>query len=181
MRLPAGVQRQSATELLWFVDADGDGKCSASGGDLLGYTTPGAYDPPANEPASVAIAAAAVAAVPGNVDVCAAFEPLPTMTVTGTGFAVDDRTPFYVISRMPSGATVGALPMHVSAGALPTLTFERRPGQEGICVATDGAHTGAASTAGSDPTGNLTLSITDNHAATTPAGADVCAVMNGCL
>ena len=93
MRLPAGFPPQTAPELLWFVDADGDGKCGAGSADLLGYTTPGAFDPPANEPVGVSIAASAVTAVPGNVDVCAAFEPLPTMTVTGTGFAVDERRP----------------------------------------------------------------------------------------
>ena len=188
MRLPAGFPRQTAPELLWFVDADGDGKCGAGGADLLGYTTPGAFDPPANEPAAVSIAASAV---PGNVDVCAAFEPLPTMTVTGTGFAVDERRPIFVISRMLSGATVGVWATHASGGALPALTFERRPGQEvmwfaestgdGICATADGAHTGAFSTAASDPAGNLTLQITGNQAVTTPAGADVCGVMNGCL
>jgi hypothetical protein len=191
MRLPAGIQRQAAPELLWFVDADGDGKCGTGGGDLLGYTTPDAFDPPANEPAAISIAASAVTAVPGTVDVCAAIEPLPTMTVTGTGFVEDERTPIYVMSRMLSGATVGVWPTHTSAGALPALTFERRPGQEvlwyanhsidGICAAADGPHTGAASTAGSDPAGNLTLPITDNHATATPGGADVCAVVNGCL
>jgi hypothetical protein len=51
---------------------------------------------------------------------------------------------------------------------------------DGICVTTAGAHTGAASTAGSEPAGNLTLTITDNHATTTPGGDDVCAVVNGC-
>jgi hypothetical protein len=190
MLLPAGVQRQVAPELLWFVDADGDDKCGAGGGDLMAYTTPGAFDPPANEPAAISIAASAVTAVPGNVDVCAAIAPLPTMTVTGTGFAVDERSPIFVTSRMSSGATVGTLATHVSGSALPALTFERRPGQEvlwfaddtgdGIC-ATASAHTGAASTPASDPAGNLTLPITDTHGATTPSGADVCAVMNGCL
>ena len=59
----------------------------------VGYTAPGPFNPPANEPAAISIAASALPAVPGNVDVCAAFEPLPTMTVTGTGFAVDERRP----------------------------------------------------------------------------------------
>lgn len=191
MRLPAGFPRQTAPELLWFVDADGDGKCGAGGGDVFGYTAPGPFDPPANEPAAVSIAASALPAVPGNVDVCAAFEPLPTMTVTGTGFAVDERRPIFVISRMLSGATVGVWATHASGGALPAMTFERRPGQEvmwfaestgdGICTTADGAHTGAVSTAASDPAGNLTLPITGTQAITTPGGADVCAVMNGCL
>jgi len=190
MLLPAGIPRQVAPELLWFVDADGDNKCSATSGDLLGYTTPDAFDPPANEPATVSIGPAA-ATVPGNVDVCAAFEAPPTMTVTGAGFAVDERHPFFVITRMPSGARLGAFGTHVSGGALPAgLTFERRPGQEvvwyddasgiGECVAAN-AHTGVASTAGADPAGNLTLPITDTRAATTPGGDDVCAVINGCL
>ena len=191
MRLPAGIQRQAAPELLWFVDADGNDKCSATSGDLLGYATPGAFDPPANDPATVSIAASSLAVVPGNVDVCAAIEPLPTMTVTSTGFEVDERVPIFVLTRMPSGAPIGAFGTHASAGALPALTFERRPGQEvlwfadgtgtGICVTADGAHTGAASTAASAPTGNLTLPITDSHAVTTPGGDDVCAVVNGCI
>jgi len=191
MFLPAGIPRQTATELLWFVDADGDDKCGAKGGDLLGYMTPGAFDSPTNDPAAVSIDASAVTGVPGNVDVCAAIAPLPTMTVTGTGFVGDEAHPIFVITRMPSGATIGAVANHVSGGALPAMTFERRPGQDvvwfadqlndGICVTADGAHTGAASTPGSDPAGNLSLAITDNRATTTTAGDDVCAVINGCL
>ena len=53
--MPSSIQRQAAPELLWFVDADGDDKCGASG-DLHGYTTPGAFDPAANDPATIAIA-----------------------------------------------------------------------------------------------------------------------------
>jgi hypothetical protein len=60
------------------------------------------------------------------------------------------------------------------------LWFNENTG-DGICTTAEGSHTGAASTAGSDPAGNLSFPITDNNATTTPGGADVCAVMNGCI
>jgi len=189
MLLPAGIQRQAAPELLWFVDADRDGKCTAGSGDLLGYTTPGAFDPAADEVAAVSISAA-TAAVPGNVDVCAANQSLPTLVVTGTGFTVDPLVPIFVVTRLPSGAPIGIFATHIAGGALPAVTFERRPGQEvlwyadaqneGTCMSTSAVQ-GSVSTAGSDPTANVSLAITDNGVATTSGGDDVCAVMYGCL
>src|SRR3569832_2028585 len=52
---PKGYRRAADQQIIWLLDADGDGVCDEAGGDHTGFLLLSATDPPGAEPVAVAI------------------------------------------------------------------------------------------------------------------------------
>jgi hypothetical protein len=195
---PRGYQRASDQQIIWLLDADGDGVCDAAAGDHTGFLLVSATDPPGAEPVAVAISDNHVQMTPSGANLCNPafpFGDMLDMNVTGTGFDADEGRTVHLLARtvdngaiFASGDAViasGGFVLHFPRG------FERFTYEEifffvdvdgdGRCVVgTD--HPGYTVTAAFNPTQNIPVDVPlmDNHMAQSARGADVCAVMDGC-
>ena len=193
-----GYKRATNQEILWLLDADGDGVCDDTAGDHTGYVLLSATDPPAAAPVAIAISDNHVRTTSSNANLCnppAPFGDMLDMNITGTGFDAHEGRAVHLLTRNPSnGAIFGSGDARVAGGGFAfhfPRGFQRFTYQEifffvdidgdGKCApGTD--HLGYTVTPGFNPTQNvpLDLQIMDNHMAQSARGADVCVVMNGC-
>jgi len=195
---PKGYQRASSHEILWLVDADGDGLCTEAAGDHTGYLVAGGFDPLGSEAFTVAITDNHIRTTPRTPDLCnsvRAFADMLDFNVTGSGFASHDGRRVHLLTRTAvNGAIFGSGVATVTGGSFSfnfPKGFEWVSYQEvfwfvdedgdGICTAAVD-HLGYAVTPAFTPLENVpvTMPITDNHATRSARGADVCVVMNGC-
>lgn len=194
---PKGYLRAWSQEILWLVDSDGDGLCTAAAGDHTGYVVAGGFDPAGNAPFAVSITDNHVGATPREPDLCnptLAFGEMLDFNITGSGFAAHDGRTVRLLTRTgQNGAIFGAGQAMVTAGGFAfhfpkgfeTFTYQEviwfvDDDGDGTCTAAD--HTGSVVTSAFSPLQiePLDMSITDNHMTMTARGADICTVMNGC-
>jgi hypothetical protein len=195
---PKGYKRASDQEILWLIDADGDGVCDAAAGDHTGYAVVSATDPPTAAPIAIAISDNHLQTTSSGANFCIAGAPFGDMfdlNITGTGFdAHEGRTVHLLTRNLYNGAIFGSGYAVVAGGGFAfhfPRGVERFTYQEifffvdidgdGKCApGTD--HPGYTTTPGFNPTQNIPLDmqVMDNHMAESARGADVCVVMNGC-
>jgi hypothetical protein len=195
---PKGYRRAANHEILWLVDADGDGLCTEAAGDHTGYLVAGGFDPAGSEAFTIAITDNHVRTTPRTPDLCnsvRAFADMFDFNVTGSGFAGHDGRRVHLLTRTGvNGAVFGSGVATVMGGGFSfnfpkgfewvtyqeILWFVDEDG-DGICTAAVD-HLGYAVTSAFTPLENVpvTMPITDNHATRSARGADVCVVMNGC-
>jgi hypothetical protein len=195
---PKGYQRAADQQIIWLLDADGDGVCNDAAGDQTGFFLVSATDPPGTEPVAVAISDNHVQMTPSGANLCTRgfpFGDMIDMNVTGAGFDADEGRTVHLLARtVDNGAIFGSGQAVVANGGFVLRFprgFERSTYEEivffadvdgdGRCaVGTD--HAGYTVTAAFNPTQNVPVDVPlmDNHVAQSARGADVCAVMNGC-
>ncbi len=113
-RFPKGYKRSSEQDLLWLIDADGDGRCNTDAGDHTGYLRVNAANPAGSDALEVAITDNHVRTTSGGVDICnpaAPFGDMMDFNITGVGFEAHDAE--------------GLSALHVS-GNLPVRGCRRR-------------------------------------------------------
>jgi len=195
---PKGYRRATAQEVLWLLDADGNGVCDEAAGDHTGFAVVSSFDPPGDAAAAITISDNHVRTTASGGALCIAGSPFGDMfdmDVTGTGFdAHEGRTVRLLASSLYNGAIFAVGDASVSAGGF-ALHFPRGYQRftyeevfffvdvdgDGSC--TQGVdHPGYISTAALNPTQNVpvAVSVRDNHVTQSSRGIDVCAVMNGC-
>ena len=195
---PKGYMRGHAQEILWLLDADGDGVCDAAAGDHTGYAVLSAFDPPGDGVAAVAISDNHVQTTSSGAGLCVAgmgFGDMMDMNVTGTGFDAHEGRTVHLLARSAyNGAIFAAGDAIVTAGGFAfqfQRGFERFTYEEifsfvdvdgdGRCTwGTD--HPGYTVTPALNPANNspVEVQVMDNHKIQSDRGADVCVVMNGC-
>jgi hypothetical protein len=195
---PKGYRRAADQQIIWLLDADGDGVCNDAAGDQTGLSLVSATDPPGPEPVAVAISDNHVQMTPSGANLCNPafpFGDMLDMNVTGVGFDADEGRTVHLLARtvdngaiFASGQAVvasGGFVLHFPRGferfTYEEIVFFADVDGDGRCApATD--HPGYTVTAAFNPTQNVPVDVpvTDNHVAQSARGADVCAVMNGC-
>jgi hypothetical protein len=195
---PKGYRRAADQQIIWLLDADGDGVCDDAAGDHTGFFLVSATDPPGAGPVAVAISDNHVRMTPSGANLCNPgfpFGDMLDMNVTGTGFDADEGRTVHLLARtVDNGAIFASGDAVVASGGFVLhfpRGFERFTYEEIIFfvdVDGDGRCTpgtddpGYAVTAAFNPTQNVPVDVPlmDNHMAQSARGADVCAVMNGC-
>lgn len=197
-RFPKGYQRSADQDLLWFIDADGDGVCNTDVGDHTGYLLVNAVDPAGSDALEVAITDNHVRTTSRNVDICnpaAPFGEMMDFNITGSGFQAHEGQHVHLLTRTAyNGAIFGSGEAVVTGGGFAfhfPKGYERLTYQEmllfvdvdgdGACM--DGTdHTGYMATSAFNPVqiAPIDEQVTDNHKSKTARNADVCVVMNGC-
>jgi len=196
-RFPKGYQRSADQELLWLIDADGDGSCNTDAGDHTGYLLVNAVDP-GSDALDVSITDNHVRTTSRNVDICnpaAPFGDMMDINITGTGFQAHDGQRVHLLTRTAyNGAIFGSGEAVVTGGGFAfhfpkgyvrftyqeMLVFVDVDG-DGVCVpGTD--HTSYSATSAFNPVqiAPVDEQVMDNHTSNTARNADVCVVMNGC-
>lgn len=197
IHFPKGYQRSEDQDILWLLDADGDGVCNDASGDQTGYVVVNAVDPVGAEAVAVAISDNHVRTAHGA-DLCnpaMPFGDMFDMNITGIGFDAHEGQTVHLLTRtVNNGAIFGSGAALVAGGGFAfhlRKGFQRFSYQEvlffvdvdgdGTCTAgTD--HPGYTVTPAFNPLQNVPvdLQVMDNHTATSARNADVCVVMNGC-
>jgi hypothetical protein len=193
-RFPKGYQRSEDQELLWLIDADGDGLCNTDAGDHTGYLLVNAVDPGSNA-LDVLITDNHVRTTSRNDDICnpaVPFGEIMDINITGKGFEAHDGQRVHLLTRRTyNGAIFGSSEAVVTGGGFAfhfPKGYMRSTYQEillfvdvdgdGVCVpGTD--HTGYSATSAFD-LAPVDEQVTDSHMSKTARNADVCVVMNGC-
>jgi hypothetical protein len=194
LRFAKGYLRSIDQEILWLIDANGDGVCSD--GEHTGFALVSAVDPAG--PLEVAITDNHARTTSRNVDICTptrSFGEMLDMNVTGRGFEAHDGMRVRLLTRTNDNGAVFGFGEAVVAGGGFALHFprgfERFTYQEillyvdvdgdGAC-ATETDHSSYLVTSAFNPVDNSPLDqpVLDDHMAQSARGADVCAVMNGC-
>jgi hypothetical protein len=198
IHFPKGYRRSYDQEILWLLDADGDGLCDADAGDHTGYVLVKATDPVGAEPLRIAIDDNHVRTSASNAEFCRAGTPLGDMldmNITGVGFdAYEGRTLHLVTRTTYNGAIFGSGEAIVTGGG---FAFHFRRGYQRftyqevlffVDIDADGGcapesdHAGFFATSAFNPIQNVAVNVQlpDTHVVKTGRGADVCVVMNGC-
>jgi hypothetical protein len=195
---PKGYKRATDQEIIWLLDADGDGVCDDAAGDHTGFSLVSATDPPGAEPVAVSISDNHLRMTSSGANLCNSVLPfgdMLDMNVTGTGFDGHEGRTVHLLGRTFYNGAIFASGDAIVAGGGFTLPFKRGFQRftyeeifffvdvdgDGRCTpGTD--HPGYTTTAGFNPTQNVPIDVPvmDNHMAQSARGADVCAVMNGC-
>lgn len=195
---PKGYRRAADQQIIWLLDADGDGVCDEAAGDHTGLFLLSATDPPGAEPVAVAISDNHVGMTSSGATICNSVLPfgdMLDMNVTGTGFdAYEGRTVHLLARTVDNGAIFASGHAVVASGGFVLHCprgFERSSYEEIVFfVDVDGDgrcrpgtdDPGYTVTSAFNPIQNVPVDVPlmDNHMAQSARGADVCAVMNGC-
>jgi hypothetical protein len=198
VRFPKGYTRSSEQDLLWLIDADGDGRCNTDAGDHTGYLRVSAATPAGADALEVAITDNHVRTTSGGVDICNAAAPFGDMmdfNIAGVGFEAHDGQRVHLLTRtVYNGAIFGSGEAVVTGGGFAfhfPKGYQRFTYQEiflFVDVDGDGAcapgtdHTAYKATSAFNPVAIMPIDeqVMDNHTSRSGRNADVCIIMNGC-
>ena len=197
MSFPKGYQRSADQDLLWLIDADGDGLCNTDAGDHTGYLLVSATNP-GSDALEVAITDNHVRTTSRNVEICnpaAPFGEMMDFNITGSGFQAHEGQRVHLLTRTTyNGAIFGSGDAVITGGG---FAFHFPKGYERFTYPGDapvrGCRRRRCLRAGNGPHGLLGHlrfqsrqiapvyeQVTDSHRSKTARNADVCVVMNGC-
>jgi hypothetical protein len=197
-RFPKGYKRSADQDLLWLIDADGDGRCNTDVGDHTGYLRVNAANPAGSDALEVAITDNHVRTTSGGVDICnpaAPFGDMMDFNITGMGFDAHDGQRVHLLTRtVYNGAIFGSGDAVVTGGGFAfhfPKGYQRFTYQEiflFVDVDGDGAcapgtdHTAYEATNAFNPVQIMPIDeqVMDNHTSKSARNADVCVIMNGC-